>query len=89
MRRKIAIFFGVASASLFGTVADSGEVQVEEPEEVPVKIQVGKKISLRRRIGHLAYFVKKAGGPSNSTLATCEIFCKMCYLTHVSNLSVL
>ena len=41
MRRKIAILLVAAFASVFGAVACSGEVQVEEPEEVPVKIQDG------------------------------------------------
>ncbi len=39
MRRKIVILFIAAFTSVFGAVACSGEVQVEEPDEVPVKVQ--------------------------------------------------
>jgi hypothetical protein len=41
MSRKIVIIFVAAFASVFGAVACSGEVQVEEPDEVPVKVQDG------------------------------------------------
>jgi hypothetical protein len=42
MRRKFVILFVVAAfTSVFGAAACSGEVQVEEPEEVPVNVQDG------------------------------------------------
>ena len=41
MRRKIVILFVAAAASILGAPACSGEVQVEEPDEVPVKVQDG------------------------------------------------
>ena len=42
MRRKIVILFVIAAfTSVFGAAACSGEVQVEEPDEVPVKVQDG------------------------------------------------
>ncbi len=43
MRGKIVILVVATFASLFGAAACSGEVQVEEPEEVPVKVQNGEQ----------------------------------------------
>ncbi len=39
MRRKIVILFIATFTSVSGAAACSGEVQVEEPDEVPVKVQ--------------------------------------------------
>jgi hypothetical protein len=41
--RKFIILFVVAFASVFGAVAWSGEVQVDEPDEVRVQIQDGEQ----------------------------------------------
>jgi hypothetical protein len=43
VRRKFITLFVAAVASIFGAVTCSGEVQVEEPDEVPVQIQDGEQ----------------------------------------------
>jgi hypothetical protein len=43
MKRKIAILFVATLASVFGAVGCSAEVQVDEPEELPVQVQEGEQ----------------------------------------------
>ncbi len=43
MRGKIIILVVAVFATLFAAAACSGEVQVEEPDEVPVQVQDGEQ----------------------------------------------
>jgi len=43
VRRKFIILFVVAFASVFSAGTCSAEVQVDEPDEVPVQIQDGEQ----------------------------------------------
>jgi hypothetical protein len=43
MKSKIVILFIATFASVFGAVACSAEVQVDEPEELPVQVQDGEQ----------------------------------------------
>jgi hypothetical protein len=43
VRRKAGILFVAAFVSILGTAACSEEVQVDEPDEVPVQVQDGEQ----------------------------------------------